>query len=109
MKEHKRSLFEIMLFVAEAGMLRKNKEELAKMEGYAKCWEHHHDGEMKITPHRIFARLYVAPGKLGEWADITYSTLLELYETKDLEDEWYDEYLEDEFYLVYDDMIREVR
>ena len=105
-KENKKHLFGIMLSVAELGLLRKNKEELAKMEGYAKCWEHYNDGEMKITPHKILARLYVAPGKLGEWADITFSTLLELYESKDIEDELYDFYLGDEFYQVYEKEVK---
>lgn len=100
-KENERSLFEIMLKVAELGLLRTNATELAKMEGYGICWLLHNDGEIKITPNKILARLYVAPGKLGKWADITYSTLLDIYGTEDLEDFWYEYYLQDEFYQVY--------
>ena len=100
-KENEISLFEIMLRVAELGMLRENANELAKMEGYCICWLLHNDGEIKITPHKILARLYVGPGKLGKWADITYSTLLDIYGTEDLEGFWYEYYLKDEFYQVY--------
>lgn len=99
----KRTVLEIALTAANLGLLRRNEIELAKLEGYAKCWEHHHDGEMKITDNQVLARLCVEPGKFGPWADITFSTLVDIYEG-DSEPEWvWEAYLEDDFYHIYNE------
>lgn len=100
----KHTVLDIMLKIAELGMLRDNKEQLARMEGYAIAWMMHNDGEMRINPNGIEARLYVGPGKLGEWADITFSVLYDLYSNDDEEFDYVmfeNYYLEDEFYQVY--------
>lgn len=100
----KHTVLDIMLHVAELGLLRDNKEQLARMEGYAVAWQVHNDGKMRINPNGIEARLYVGPGKLGEWADITFSVLYDLYSDDDEEfdSEMFEHcYLEDEFYQVY--------
>ena len=99
--KHIYSTFEIMLKVCELKLLRKNKEELARLEGYKAAWEIYNDGIMTIKPNGIYARVYDAPNHLSDnEVDITYIVLFDLYGTND---DWND-FIEETICCEYDDL-----
>ena len=95
------SEFDVMMRVCELGLLRANKQELARLEGYKKCWDMYNDGELNIKPNGIYARIYNAPLHLSnDEVDITYTVIFDLYGTND---DW-DEFIEEIICHEYDEL-----
>lgn len=88
--KHYRSEFEIMLKVAELGLLLENEQELRVMNAYMKSWEIYTDGKYTITKNKILGANYIGPGKLGEYEDMTFDVLMDIYGT----DEDFEKYYE---------------
>lgn len=88
------SEFEIMMHAAELGLLRANKVELARIEGYMKAYDMYNDAESNIDDFGITSAKYIGPGIKEPVKDITFEILLFIY-GKD-EDEAYYNCLEGE-------------
>ena len=82
------SLFEIMMHVAELGLLRKNKEELARIEGYMQAYDTYNDAESNIDDYGITSARYIGPGVKEPVKDITFEILLYIY-GKDEDEAYY--------------------
>lgn len=81
-KEHRRSVLDIMLFVAEAGMLRKNKEELIRMESFMKGASFGKLGIWEITDNQILYAFW-EDDHFSPVYDITIEVLTDLYGDED--------------------------
>lgn len=85
---HLVSEFEIMLHIAELGLLKANKVELAKIEGYMKAYDLYEDAESNINDYGIFSAKYIGPGIKEPIKDITFEILLYIY-GKDEDENYY--------------------
>lgn len=90
--------FEIMMKVAELNLLRTNKEELARLEGYMFAYDGYEDAESEIKDNGIFSQKYIGPGIKGEVKDITFEILLTIYGE-------YGEDKDDKYYSILEEMI----
>lgn len=87
--KHYRSEFDIMLKVAELGLLKQNEQELKVIDAYMKAWSIYTDGDYIINDHEILGANYVGPGKLGEYEDMTFDVLIDIYGTDEDFEKYY--------------------
>lgn len=72
------TVLDIMLKVAELGLLRKNKDELNKMVDYMNARTDSTGDWYEITPHHIYLINEDDDGN-EEWEDITEEVLVDIY------------------------------